>query len=107
MPVNRKVTLTMVDDHHIAVTGKMVGIDDAAAFDRPNDIAQRRLNVDAFADDFGAELRMLEFAERRADPAIDGPFQSPAHGIESAARPRSHWWLSRFRRWTARHLIEQ
>src|SRR5262245_54999593 len=87
MTVNRIETLTMIDDHHITVAREMAGMNDTTPFDGSDGVAsQRCLDIDAFAQNFGGELRMPEFAEGRAHATADWPLQTTAHGIQADTR---------------------
>src|ERR1051325_10859370 len=86
MPVNSIVTLAMVNDHHFPVAGEAIGVNHGALFDRPDFFPNWGIDVNTFANNFSAELRMFEFAERRDHLARYGPIHFPPQRFKTPAR---------------------
>src|SRR5688572_32282376 len=102
MAVHRIKALAMVDDDHVTVAGKWVGIGNPAALHRLDRIARRRIDIDTLADDLGGEFRMFEFAVRRAYVASDRPLKAATLRVKTASSRRRRRRIARFHHSAAR-----
>ena len=63
MRINTKVSLSMINDHHLAIAGETLREHDSALFYCFNFLADRCFNINAFAKDFGGKLGMFGFTK--------------------------------------------
>src|SRR6266446_4302706 len=93
MSINTKVSLSMVDDHHLAIARKTVGEHDSALFYCPNCFSDGGFNVNALAKNLGGKLGMLGFTKVTRHLSSYWPLQLPFHRLE-ACSGREPWRLA-------------
>src|SRR5258707_695124 len=96
MAVDRIVTLAMIEDHHLTITGKPVGINHPALFDRADRLSRCRIDINSLTDDLSGKFGMFELAERRGDNAAYRPVKLSAISIETGAGRRCGTAFMRF-----------
>src|SRR5688572_20342425 len=88
MAVNCIVTLAMIDNYHFTIAGKPISVNNPSFFDHSYFFAKRRLDINAFTEDFAVEFRMPKFTKRSRYLPSHRPFEATPQCSEADARRR-------------------